>query len=84
MGIIAWIIVGLVAGVIARALAPGRDPMGIFGTIVLGLAGSVPGGLVGTLLDAGDQDFTPAGIIGSILGAIVVLIAYRAYARREA
>lgn len=84
MGIISWIVVGLIAGVLARALVPGRDPMGVLGTLVLGLVGSVIGGLIGNLLVSGDQDFTPAGLLGSILGAILALIAYRAYARSEA
>lgn len=84
MDVIWWIIVGLLAGAIARALVPGRDPMGIIGTLLLGLVGSVIGGLIGNMLVAGDQDFSPAGLLGSILGAILALIAYRVYARREA
>lgn len=84
MGIIWWIIVGLIAGALARAVVPGRDPMGMLGTLVLGLVGSVIGGLVGNMLVSGDQDFTPAGLIGSILGAILALFAYRAFARKEA
>jgi uncharacterized membrane protein YeaQ/YmgE (transglycosylase-associated protein family) len=61
MGIIAWLIVGLVAGAIARALLPGPDPMGVLGTLILGLVGSVIGGLIGNLLVSGDQDLTPRG-----------------------
>lgn len=84
MNVIAWLIVGLVAGALARLLVPGRDPMGMLGTLILGLAGSVIGGLVGNLLVEGDQDFSPAGLVGSILGAIVALIAYRAAVSRRA
>lgn len=85
MNVIVWLIVGLLAGALARFLVPGRDPMGMLGTLILGLVGSVIGGLVGSLLVEGNQDFSPAGLIGSILGAIVALIAYRtAVGRRVA
>ncbi|HEV8622002.1 MAG TPA: GlsB/YeaQ/YmgE family stress response membrane protein [Actinomycetota bacterium] len=83
MGIIAWLIVGLVAGAIARALLPGPDPMGVLGTLLLGLVGSVIGGLIGNLFVSGDQDPTPAGLIGSILGAVIALLVYRAATRRR-
>jgi uncharacterized membrane protein YeaQ/YmgE (transglycosylase-associated protein family) len=83
MDVIAWLLVGLVAGALARLLVPGRDPMGLLATLILGLIGSVIGGLVGNLLVEGDQDFSPAGLIGSILGAVVALIAYRAAVSRR-
>jgi uncharacterized membrane protein YeaQ/YmgE (transglycosylase-associated protein family) len=83
MGIIAWLIVGLLAGAIARALIPGPDPMGLLGTLLLGLVGSVIGGLIGNLFVSGDQDLTPAGLIGSILGAVIALLAYRAATKRR-
>jgi uncharacterized membrane protein YeaQ/YmgE (transglycosylase-associated protein family) len=83
MDVIAWLIVGLVAGALARLLVPGRDPMGLLGTLVLGLIGSIVGGLVGNLLVGGDQAFSPAGLIGSILGAVAALIAYRAAVTRR-
>ena len=83
MGIIAWLIVGLLAGAIARALVPGPDPMGLLGTMLLGLVGSVIGGLIGNLFVSGDQDLTPAGLIGSILGAVIALLVYRAAIRRR-
>ena len=83
MGIIAWLIVGLLAGAIARALVPGPDPMGLLGTMLLGLVGSVIGGLIGNLFVACDQDLTPAGLIGSILGAVIALLVYRAATRRR-
>jgi uncharacterized membrane protein YeaQ/YmgE (transglycosylase-associated protein family) len=84
MDVLAWLIVGLVAGALARLLVPGRDPLGFLGTLVLGLVGSVIGGLVGDLFVEGDQDFSPAGLIGSILGAIVALLVYRAAVSRRA
>lgn len=83
MDVIAWLAVGLIAGALARLVVPGRDPMGLVGTLLLGLVGSVIGGLVGNLLVEGDQDFSPAGLIGSILGAVLALIAYRAALSRR-
>lgn len=77
MGLIVWLLVGLLAGFIARALVPGPDPMGVLGTLVLGLAGSLVGGFLGNLLFDGDIELAAAGIVGSIIGAIVALIAYR-------
>ena len=72
-------VVGFVAGLIARAILPGEDPMGIGGTILVGLAGSFVGGLiVGTLFKPDDGDaFAPVGLVGSVLGAVVVLMLYR-------
>ena len=75
------ILVGLVAGFIARALVPGRDPMSVTGTILLGIVGSFVGGFLGYVLthhDAQDGAFQASGIIGSIIGAIVALLIYRA------
>jgi uncharacterized membrane protein YeaQ/YmgE (transglycosylase-associated protein family) len=83
MDVIVWLIVGVIAGALARLLVPGRDPMGVLGTLVLGLVGSVIGGLVGNLLAGGDQTFTPAGLIGSILGAVLALVVYRAAVTRR-
>jgi uncharacterized membrane protein YeaQ/YmgE (transglycosylase-associated protein family) len=81
--IVVWLIVGIIAGALARLLVPGEDPMGLFGTMLLGLAGSVLGGLVADALIAGDQNFSPAGLIGSILGAVVVLLIYRSVRSRS-
>ena len=83
MDIIVWLLVGLVAGALARLLVPGRDPIGIWGTILLGLVGSVIGGLIGNALVGGDQDFSPAGLLGSILGAVIALLVWRAVAGRR-
>jgi uncharacterized membrane protein YeaQ/YmgE (transglycosylase-associated protein family) len=83
MDIIVWLIVGLVAGAIARFLVPGRDPMGWLGTLALGLIGSLIGGFLGDLFTTGNQDFSPAGLIGSIIGAIVALLVWRAVADRR-
>jgi uncharacterized membrane protein YeaQ/YmgE (transglycosylase-associated protein family) len=75
--IISIIVIGLIAGFVARAVVPGRQNLGIGATILLGIVGSFVGGLLGFLIfgkDAGDGFFQPAGIIGSIIGAIIVLI----------
>jgi uncharacterized membrane protein YeaQ/YmgE (transglycosylase-associated protein family) len=83
--IIIVIIVGLIAGFVARAVVPGRQSMGIGATILLGIIGSFVGGFLGYLLfksDANDGFFQPAGIIGSIIGSIIVLLIWMAVKRR--
>jgi uncharacterized membrane protein YeaQ/YmgE (transglycosylase-associated protein family) len=83
MNIIWWLIVGLIAGALARLLVPGRDPMGLLGTLLLGLVGSLIGGFLGDLIAGGDDDFSPAGLIGSIIGAVIALLIYRAAVGRR-
>lgn len=78
MGLIAFLIVGLIAGFIARALVPGPDPMGWVGTLVLGLIGSFVGGTLAALLFGGTLDISASGLIGSVVGAIIVLLIWRA------
>ena len=79
VGFVIWLLViGLIAGFIARALVPGRDPMGLLATILLGVVGSFVGGFLGrALFGHGTHPFGTAGIIGSIIGAIIVLLLYR-------
>jgi len=84
MAIIWWIIIGLIAGAIARLLVPGKDPMGWLGTLILGLVGSLVGGFLGNLLFSGEFDVSAAGLIGSVVGAVIALLAYRAMKRRGA
>lgn len=77
--IISLLVIGLIAGFIARAVVPGRQHMGIGATILLGIIGSFVGGFLAYLIfhkDSMDGFFQPSGIIGSIIGAIIVLIIY--------
>jgi uncharacterized membrane protein YeaQ/YmgE (transglycosylase-associated protein family) len=83
MNVVWWLIVGLIAGFIARGLVPGRDEMGMLGTLVLGLIGSLVGGFLGSLLTSNDADFSPAGLVGSIIGAVIALLVYRATTGRR-
>jgi uncharacterized membrane protein YeaQ/YmgE (transglycosylase-associated protein family) len=85
--IIVMLLIGLVAGFVARAVVPGDDSMSIGATIVLGIIGSFVGGfLIDALFrdDSEDMGLGPAGLIGSIVGAIVVLLIYNAVTRRGA
>jgi len=82
MSIIALIITGLIVGVIAKLLMPGRDPGGFIVTILLGIAGSVLGGFFGRALGFYHEG-EPAGWIVSILGAIVLLGLYRLFVGRR-
>src|SRR3954464_9729586 len=79
------IILGILAGFIGRALMPGRDPMGFFATILLGLAGAVVGFLIFTeLLNIGDDKmFDLGGLIGAIIGVMILLGLYRAFVARR-
>lgn len=83
LSLIGFIIIGLIAGYIARALVPGPDPMGILGTLVLGVVGSFVGGFLWSLLFGGGDLFATSGLIGSILGAIIALLIYRAMSSRS-
>jgi uncharacterized membrane protein YeaQ/YmgE (transglycosylase-associated protein family) len=78
--IIVLIIVGLVVGLVARLLVPGRDNIGLLGTILLGIVGSFAGGFLWELVEyhrIETRHFRTAGIIGSIVGAVVVLLLLR-------
>lgn len=78
MGLIAWLLVGLIAGLLARALVPGRDAMGLGATLLLGLVGSLVGGLLFNFLAGRGLEIGPAGLIGSVIGAMIALIILRA------
>lgn len=77
--IVGWIVFGLVVGFIARALVPGRDDIGVWRTIALGVLGSVIGGFLFGLLTVGFRGFQPAGWIGSVIGAVIVLLVYNKF-----
>jgi uncharacterized membrane protein YeaQ/YmgE (transglycosylase-associated protein family) len=80
MTIIGWIVFGVLVGGLARLFMPGRDPIGCAMTIVLGVVGSVVGGFLLGLIIAG-RGTDPAGWVGSILGALLVLWLYRRYGK---
>ena len=85
MGLLAFLLFGLIVGLIARALMPGRQSMGLIATTLLGVAGAFLGGLVGSMLSGGRLlDLHPAGFIGSILGAMLVLFLVGMAMRRRA
>lgn len=74
MALLGFLVFGLIVGLLARLIMPGRQPMGILGTMLLGVVGSFLGGLVGNLLFGGQWDHpTSAGWIGSIVGALLLL-----------
>jgi uncharacterized membrane protein YeaQ/YmgE (transglycosylase-associated protein family) len=80
------LVIGIVAGFLARLLVPGRDPMGFWATVLLGVVGSFIGGFLGYVLFGKDLDegaLQASGIIGSIIGAVVALLIYRAITRNR-
>jgi uncharacterized membrane protein YeaQ/YmgE (transglycosylase-associated protein family) len=83
--IIYLIVIGIVAGYLARLLVPGKDDMGFFATIALGIVGSFIGGFLGYVLfdkDFGEGALQASGIIGSLIGAIIALLIWRAVGDR--
>lgn len=85
--ILVLVVFGLIAGFLARALVPGRDPMSIGETIVLGIVGSFVGGFLGYVLfrhDSGEGALQPSGLIGSVIGAVIVLLVWRRVGRHNA
>ncbi len=85
MGIIAFLVVGLIAGLIARALMPGNQSMGLIATTLLGVAGSFVGGFIGSLFrsDGRILDLHPSGLLFSVLGAMAVLFLVGMAGRRR-
>ena len=75
MHILGWIIFGLIAGVVAKLLMPGRDPGGFIVTILLGIAGSLIGGYVGSLFGVGNSGFLSFAL--AVVGAMLLLMLYR-------
>jgi uncharacterized membrane protein YeaQ/YmgE (transglycosylase-associated protein family) len=85
MGIIGWIVLGLVAGAIAKAILPGDDPGGIIVTMIIGIVGAIVGGLIASALDIGDIDefFDIGTWLIAIGGALLLLIIYRVVTGRR-
>ncbi|MBA3889573.1 MAG: GlsB/YeaQ/YmgE family stress response membrane protein [Gemmatimonadaceae bacterium] len=78
MGILAWIVLGLIAGAIAKALMPGKDPGGIVMTMVIGIIGAFLGGFLGNMITgAGLSGFSLWSILLAVLGAMLLLWIYR-------
>ena len=82
MGILAWIVFGLVVGIIAKLVTPGRDPGGFIVTMLLGIAGALLGGFIGRSMGFYGANQS-AGWLMSIGGAILLLLLYRVVARRS-
>lgn len=82
MGILSWILFGLVIGIIAKLLMPGRDPGGFIITILLGIAGALLGGFIGRAMGFYGPN-QGAGWLMSIVGAIILLVLYRLFAGRR-
>ena len=88
LGLLVYLfVIGVVAGFLARLLLPGRDPMGFWATVLLGIIGSFVGGFLGYAIfdkDVNEGALQTSGVIGSVIGAIIVLLIYRAVTRRHA
>ena len=89
MNILAWLVLGLVAGAIAKAIYPGHQGGGILGTLILGIIGAFVGGTIYTLLTTGSLALTASGlsiggVVVAVLGAIVALFIYYAATKRTA
>jgi uncharacterized membrane protein YeaQ/YmgE (transglycosylase-associated protein family) len=81
--LILMVLVGLVAGFVARALVPGKDSMSIPATILLGIVGSFVGGFLASLIFEGELALRTTNLIGSIIGAIIALVVYNAVTGRK-
>lgn len=82
MGILTWILLGLIVGALAKLFMPGDDPGGIFVTILLGIAGAFLGGMIGSLLGVGSiTGLNLTSVLLAIVGAVLLLVIYRAVRR---
>ena len=84
MGIFSWIVLGLIVGVVAKLVMPGKDPGGFFVTILLGIAGAFVGGYIGNFLGFGSvSGFDFRSLLLAVGGAVLLLIGYRAMKQRR-
>jgi uncharacterized membrane protein YeaQ/YmgE (transglycosylase-associated protein family) len=84
MSWIVWIVLGVIAGLIAKLLMPGRDPGGFIVTAILGIVGALVGGFISTRLGFGDvSGLNLPSIIVAVVGSIVLLVIYRVFARKS-
>ncbi len=83
MSFLAWIVLGLIAGAIAKAIMPGNDPGGIIVTMLIGVAGALLAGFIGRALGWYADPGAGPGIIASIVGAVILLFLYRLFAGRR-
>ena len=82
MGILSWIVMGLIVGVLAKFIMPGRDPGGFIVTILIGIAGAFVGGYIGSFLGLGAfTGFNLGSLLIAVGGAIILLILYRVVKR---
>jgi len=78
MGILTWVVMGLIVGVVAKFIMPGTGPGGIIATIILGIVGALVGGFIGTTLGLGSiRGFDPASFLLALAGAIVILFLFK-------
>jgi uncharacterized membrane protein YeaQ/YmgE (transglycosylase-associated protein family) len=82
MGIIGWVLFGLVVGIVGKLLMPGRDPGGFIITILLGIGGALLGGFIGQSLGL-YQEGEPAGFLMAVVGSILLLLIYRLFVGRR-
>ncbi len=84
MGILSWILLGLLAGALAKFIMPGKDPGGFIVTILIGIVGAMLGGFLGSLIGFGKiESFDLGGIFIATIGAIVLLILYRVVTKKR-
>jgi uncharacterized membrane protein YeaQ/YmgE (transglycosylase-associated protein family) len=84
MGMLSWIFLGLVAGALAKFIMPGKDPGGIFVTILIGIIGGVVGGFLGTFIGLGKiQSFDLGGIFIATAGAVLLLVIWRIVRKKQ-
>lgn len=84
MGIFSWILLGLIAGALAKFIMPGKDPGGIFVTIFIGIAGGIVGGFLGTFIGLGKvASFDLGGLFIATAGAVLLLIIYRLVRKKQ-